>query len=74
MTVFRQLCPFHADEDLRGLAAGDDEGSLSFTCPGPGRSAPLPSRLPSQDSRDSADLSGSISTGPRVSMSMSTVP
>jgi len=32
MTVFRQVCPFHADEDIRGLAAGDDEGSLSFTC------------------------------------------
>jgi hypothetical protein len=31
-------------------------------------------RLPSQDSKDSADLSGSMSTGRRVSMSTSTVP
>jgi hypothetical protein len=33
MTVSRQVCPFHADEDIRGVPAGSEEGSLSFTCP-----------------------------------------
>ena len=32
MAVSRQVCPFHADEDIRGVPAGTDEGSLSFTC------------------------------------------
>jgi hypothetical protein len=32
MTVSRQVCPFHADEDIRGVPTGGDEGSLSFTC------------------------------------------
>jgi hypothetical protein len=32
MTVSRQVCPFHADEDIRGIPAGSDDGSLSFTC------------------------------------------
>ena len=33
MAVYRQICPFHADEDIQGVPAGGDEGSLSFTCP-----------------------------------------
>ena len=32
MTISRQVCPFHADEDIKGVPAGTDEGSLSFTC------------------------------------------
>ena len=33
MTVSRQVCPFHADEDIQGVPTGGGEGSLSFTCP-----------------------------------------
>ena len=29
--IERQVCPFHADEDLLGLPA-DEEGALAFTC------------------------------------------
>ena len=32
MTVSRQVCPFHADEDIQRVPTGTDEGSLSFTC------------------------------------------
>ena len=32
MTVYRQVCPFHADEDIQGVLTGSGEGSLSFTC------------------------------------------
>ena len=32
MAASRQVCPFHADEDICGVPAGTDEGSLSFTC------------------------------------------
>src|SRR5258708_19704316 len=32
MTISRQVCPFHADEDIRGVPAGSIDGSLSFTC------------------------------------------
>jgi hypothetical protein len=32
MTVSRQVCPFHADEDIQGVPTGSGEGSLSFTC------------------------------------------
>jgi hypothetical protein len=32
MTVSRQVCPFHADEDIQGAPTGGDEGSLSYTC------------------------------------------
>ena len=33
MTVSRQVCPFHADEDVRGERFGDGGYSLIFTCP-----------------------------------------
>lgn len=32
MAVFRQVCPFHGDEDILGIATGDGDGSLTFTC------------------------------------------
>lgn len=32
MTVSRQVCPFHADEDFQGVLTGSGEGSLSFSC------------------------------------------
>jgi hypothetical protein len=32
MAVSRQVCPFHADEDIRGVPTGGSDGSLSFTC------------------------------------------
>ena len=32
MIISRQVCPFHADEDIRGVPAGSIDGSLSFTC------------------------------------------
>jgi hypothetical protein len=32
MSVFRQVCPFHADEDIRGVLTGSEDGSVSFTC------------------------------------------
>ena len=32
MTVSRQVCPFHADEDIGGVPTGGSDGSLSFTC------------------------------------------
>jgi hypothetical protein len=32
MTVYRQVCPFHADEEIQGVLTGSGEGSLSFTC------------------------------------------
>ena len=32
MAVSRQVCPFHADEDIRGVPTGSSDGSLSFTC------------------------------------------
>jgi hypothetical protein len=32
MTVSRQVCPFHADEDIRGVPTGGSDSSLSFTC------------------------------------------
>ncbi len=32
MTISRQVCPFHADEDIQGVPTGSGEGSLSYTC------------------------------------------
>jgi hypothetical protein len=32
MAVSRQVCPFHADEDILGVATGSQDRSLSFTC------------------------------------------
>jgi hypothetical protein len=32
MAVFRQVCAFHGDEDIRGVPTGNSDGSLSFTC------------------------------------------
>ena len=33
MAVAWQVCPFHGDEDILGVATGDQDGSLTFTCP-----------------------------------------
>jgi hypothetical protein len=32
MSVVREVCPFHADEDVRGVPTGYDDGSSAFTC------------------------------------------
>ena len=32
MTVSREVCPFHADDDVLGVASGNGDGSLIFTC------------------------------------------
>ena len=32
MTVSRQVCPFHGDEDIQGVPTGAGEDSLTFTC------------------------------------------
>ncbi len=32
MSVVREVCPFHADEDVRGVATGYGDGSLTFSC------------------------------------------
>jgi hypothetical protein len=59
MAVSRQVCPFHGDEDILGVATGDQDGSLAFTClrakghsqPGPHSwlHVPQPSGLPGID-------------------------
>jgi hypothetical protein len=59
MSVFRQVCPFHGDEDIRGVLTGSEDGSVSFTCtrtrghPHGGSHAwlyvPQPDRLPGID-------------------------
>jgi hypothetical protein len=33
MAVSRQVCPFHADEDIQGVPTGSGDGSLFFICP-----------------------------------------
>jgi hypothetical protein len=33
MAVSRQVCAFHADEDIQGVPAGSGDGSLFFICP-----------------------------------------
>ena len=33
MAVTRQVCPFHADEDIQGVPTGSGDGSLFFICP-----------------------------------------
>jgi len=45
MTVSRQVCPFHADEDIQGVPTGSGEGSLSFTCPRTKDGAPVAADL-----------------------------
>ncbi len=32
MSVVREVCPFHADEDVRGVLTAYGDGSLAFTC------------------------------------------
>jgi hypothetical protein len=32
MSIFRQVCPFHADEDVQGIPTGSDDSSVTFTC------------------------------------------
>jgi len=32
MTVSRQVCPFHADEDTAGVPTGREDSSVQFTC------------------------------------------
>jgi hypothetical protein len=32
MAVSWQICPFHGDEDILGIATGGQDGSLTFTC------------------------------------------
>ncbi len=32
MPVVREVCPFHADEDVRGVRTAYGDGSLAFTC------------------------------------------
>ena len=33
MAVSWQVCPFHGDEDILGVATGGQDSSLTFTCP-----------------------------------------
>jgi hypothetical protein len=33
MAVSRQVCPFHADEDIQGVPTGSGDESLFFICP-----------------------------------------
>ena len=43
MAISRQVCPFHGDEDILGIATGGQDGSLTFTCPrGSGHPQPGP--------------------------------
>jgi hypothetical protein len=43
MAVSRQVCPFHADEDILGVAVGGNDGALIFTClRGTGHAQPGP--------------------------------